>query len=76
MSLRKPEIFSGHGAVVFFSVREGQPVCGELGGAAAGENRAPTPVLAGDGDVTRRYLLEGIVVAVCIYSLVVLCGKP
>lgn len=28
------------------------------GCAAAGENRAPTPVLAGDGGVTRGYLLE------------------
>jgi hypothetical protein len=34
------------------------------------------PRLADDGDVLRRYLLEGIVVAVCGLSLVLLRGKP
>jgi hypothetical protein len=45
-----------------------------LGCAAAGENRATT-VLAGDGGVTRRNLLKGIVAAACIYTLVLLLGK-
>jgi hypothetical protein len=49
---------------------------GEFGCAAAGENRATTPVLADDGGVTRRNLLEGIVAAACIYTLVLLQGKP
>ena len=48
----------------------------ELGNAAAGEIRALTMVMADDGDVTRRYLLEGIVVVVCGFSLVLLRGKP
>ncbi|KAK1619918.1 hypothetical protein QYE76_025435 [Lolium multiflorum] len=34
------------------------------------------PRLADDGDVSRRYLLEGIVVAVCGLSLVLLRGNP
>jgi hypothetical protein len=46
------------------------------GCAAAGENRAPTSVLAGDGGVTRRNLLEGIVAAACFYPLVLLRGNP
>jgi hypothetical protein len=33
------------------------------------------PRLAGDGGVKRRFLLEGIVVAVCGYSLVLPRGK-
>ena len=41
---------------------------------AAGENRAT--ILAGDGGVVRRYLLEGIAVAVCGFSLMLLRGKP
>jgi hypothetical protein len=36
----------------------------------AGENRAPTPVTAGDGASMRRYLVEGIATAYCVYSLV------
>jgi hypothetical protein len=44
--------------------------------SAIDENRAPTPVLAGDGGATRRNLLGGIVVATCIYTLVLLRGKP
>jgi hypothetical protein len=43
--------------------------------AAAGENRAPTLVMAGDGGVTRHYLLEVIAVATCIYPLVLLRGE-
>ena len=48
----------------------------ELGSTVAGENRALTLVMADDGDVMRRYLLEGIVVAVGGFSLVLLRGKP
>jgi hypothetical protein len=43
------------------------------GDAAAGENRAPTSVLAAS---RRRYLVKDIVVAVCIYSVVLLWGNP
>ena len=46
------------------------------GCAAAGENRAPASVMEDDGDVMRHYLLEGIVVAVCGFSLVLLQGNP
>jgi hypothetical protein len=40
----------------------------------AGENHAPTPVVAGGGYVARRYLIECIAIATCIYSLVLLRG--
>ena len=48
----------------------------ELGSAATGENHALTLFMADDGNVTRHYLLEGIVVAVCGFSLMLLQGKP
>jgi hypothetical protein len=44
----------------------------ELGSVAAVENRALTLVMADDGDVTRCYLLEGIVVTVYGFLLVLL----
>jgi hypothetical protein len=40
---------------------------------AAGENRAPTPIMAYDGGVYMLYLVEGIVIATC---LLVLGGRP
>ena len=47
----------------------------ELGSVTTGENHALTLVMADDGDVTRRYLLEGIVVAVYGFLLVLLREK-
>jgi hypothetical protein len=41
-----------------------------LENVAAGENRALALVMADDGDVTRCYLLEGIVVSVYGFLLV------
>ena len=48
----------------------------DVGGARLPVKTVLRPRLADDGDVSRRYLLEGIVVAVCGYSLVLLRGKP
>jgi hypothetical protein len=80
----------GMAVVTIFSVGGGRPDwvgCGDLlishlvlaaswGCAPAGKNSARTLVVAGDGDITRRNLLEGMIVAVCVYSLVLLRRKP
>lgn len=88
--LRWPEVApSGMAVVLVFFVGGRRPDWGrswgsfdfmsssnnELGSVAAGENCALTLVMADDGDVTRRYLLEGIVVAVYGFLLVLLREK-
>jgi hypothetical protein len=45
-------------------------------GEVAGENRASTSVVAGVGDVMRRYLDEGNAVAAITDPLLLLRGKP
>jgi hypothetical protein len=54
----------------------GRPVCNNLGGVVAVKNLASTSVVTGDGDVMRRYLDEGIVVAAITDPLVPLERKP
>jgi hypothetical protein len=36
----------------------------------SGENRAPTPVMVGDGGMMRRYLGKGITATATVYLLV------
>jgi hypothetical protein len=51
------------------------PIGGLEWRTTAGENRAPTPFMAGDGGVGRRYLVECIAIAVSVHSCVLLLGE-
>jgi hypothetical protein len=58
--------------VISLFVGVGRPICNDLGRRGCRKNPSYALVVVGDGGVMRRYLDEGIIIAVIVYPLVLL----